>query len=165
GVGKTSTILRFTDNAFSRIYNPTMGVNISDKNFHVGNAFVELIIWDIAGQTKFQTMRKHFYQGINGIILIYDLTNPKSFESISGWYKDIKNHLSDKTSIVGYIFGNKLDLANERKVKNSTAKKLAEALNLKYIEISALTGQNVENAFFDMAKKLIELRNIPPMNN
>ena len=165
GVGKTSTILRFTDNAFSRVYVPTMGTNISDKNFQVGKDFVELIIWDIAGQSKFQTMRKHFYQGINGIILIYDLTNPKSFENISAWYKDIKSHLSDKISIVGFIFGNKLDLVKKRKVKNATAIKLAEALNLKYIEISALTGQNVENAFYDIAKQLIELKKIPFMNN
>jgi small GTP-binding protein len=165
GVGKTSTILRFTDNAFSRVYVPTMGTNISDKNFQVGNDFVELIIWDIAGQSKFQTIRKHFYQGVNGIILIYDLTNPKSFESISAWYKDIKSYYSHKKSIVGFIFGNKLDLVNKRKVKNSTAIKLAKALDLKYIEISALTGQNVENAFYDIAKKLIELKKIPFMNN
>ena len=164
GVGKTSTILRFTDNAFSRIYNPTMGTNISDKNFRVGKNFVELILWDIAGQIKFQTMRKHFYQGANGVILIFDLTNPKSFESLSAWYKDIKKLLGDKHSLMGYIFGNKVDLSNERKVKMITAQKLADALNLKYIEISALTGQNVENAFYDMAQSLIMLKKKPFVN-
>ncbi|MFW9829893.1 MAG: GTP-binding protein [Promethearchaeota archaeon] len=158
GVGKTSTILRFTDNAFSRVYLATAGTNISDKSFQVDRNFVELIIWDIAGQAKFGTMRKHFYQGANGVILIYDLTNPKSFESISAWYKDIRNHVGKKASLVGYIFGNKLDLIEERKVKTKTAQKLANALNLNYIEISALTGQNVENSFYNMAKRLIQLK-------
>ena len=165
GVGKTSTILRFTDNAFSRVYIPTMGTNISDKNFKVDKDFVELILWDIAGQAKFGTMRKHFYQGANGIILIYDLTNPKSFESISAWYKDIRNHLGEKTTLIGYIFGNKLDLVEERRVKDSTAQSLADGLNLKYIEISALTGQNVENAFYEMAKTLIKSKRIPFTNH
>ena len=74
GVGKTSTILRFTDNAFSRRYIPTMGVNISDKIFQIKEKFIELIIWDIAGQTKFETMRRHFYQGSDAIVLIFDIT-------------------------------------------------------------------------------------------
>lgn len=158
GVGKTSTILRFTDNAFSRTYIPTMGINITDKSFRVDNTLIELILWDIAGQIKFQTMRKHFYQGAKGIILIFDLTNPTSFESISAWYKDIKNHLKNHKPIVGYVFGNKLDLKNLRKVKSTTAIKLTKALNLKYIEISALTGKNIENAFYNIAKELIKLK-------
>lgn len=164
GVGKTSTVLRFTDNAFSRVYVPTMGTNISDKNFKVDKDFVELILWDIAGQAKFGLMRKHFYQGANGVILIYDLTNPKSFESISAWYKDIRSHLGEKASLIGYIFGNKLDLVEKRKVKDSTAQTLADGLNLNYIEISALTGQNVENAFYEMAKNLIESKRVPFTN-
>ena len=82
GVGKTSVILRFTDNAFLRTYVPTLGVNITEKIFQDKDKLLEVIIWDIAGQNKFQIMRRHFYQGSEAILLIFDLTNRSSFKSI-----------------------------------------------------------------------------------
>jgi len=165
GVGKTSTILRFTDKAFNRTYLPTMGTNITNKSFRVDNNIAEIILWDIAGQSKFQVMRKYFYQGAEAIMLIFDLTNQTSFESIPEWYKDIKKNITENQIFVGYILGNKLDLAESRKVSKLEAQSLAKDLNLDYIEISALTGKNIENAFYNIAKALIKLKNLPPMNN
>ena len=156
GVGKTSTILRFTDNAFSRRYIPTMGVNISDKIFQIKNRFTELIIWDIAGQVKFETMRQHFYQGSDGVILIFDLTNRKSFLSMRDWYHDIKKYLHDSKNLIGFMFGNKNDINDQREVSKEEAKKLADDLNLNYLEISALTGKNVEFSFYQITEKLLE---------
>jgi small GTP-binding protein len=155
GVGKTSTILRFTDNAFRRTYIPTMGVNITDKNFRVGDYTVEIILWDLAGQTKFETMRKHFYQGSEAILLIFDLTNPITFRNIRNWYEDIKRNTQNGSNLIGYIFGNKSDLIEERKIKESDALKLADELNLNYIETSAKTGKNLENAFYKIAETVI----------
>jgi len=158
GVGKTSTILRFTDNAFKRSYIPTMGTNITEKNFRVKDNIIELILWDLAGQSKFELMRKHFYQGSEAIILIFDLTNPKSFESITQWFNDIHDNLIIEHDLVGCIFGNKSDLINERKIGTNEAQKLAYQLSLDYFETSALTGKNVENAFYNIAEKIIEIR-------
>lgn len=155
GVGKTSTILRFTQNLFRRTYIPTMGVNITEKDFLVGDYTVEIILWDIAGQTKFETMRKHFYQGSEAILLIFDLTNPISFRNITNWYKDIKKNVLNGTELIGYVFGNKSDLIQERKIKENDALKLAEELNLNYIETSAKTGKNIENAFYRIAETVI----------
>jgi len=158
GVGKTSTILRFTDNAFLRTYVPTLGVSITEKIFHAKSGVTEMILWDIAGQNKFKTMRRHFYQGSEAILLIFDLTNRLSFTSIKNWYNDVmKNMEKHHHQMVGYIFGNKNDL-NLRKVKLVEALALAKELNLKYIETSALTGSNVEYAFFDIADTVINLR-------
>ncbi|TFG16168.1 MAG: GTP-binding protein [Promethearchaeota archaeon] len=158
GVGKTSTILRFTDNAFKRSYIPTMGTNITEKSFRVKDNIIELILWDLAGQSKWELMRKHFYQGSEAVLLIFDLTNPKSFESISQWFKDIDENLIIDHELVGCIFGNKSDLKNERKIATNEAQKLATQLNLEYFETSALTGKNVENAFYNIAEKIIEIR-------
>lgn len=158
GVGKTSTILRFTDNAFKRSYIPTMGTNITEKSFRVKDNIIELILWDLAGQSKFEIMRKHFYQGSEAVILIFDLTNPKSFESITQWFKDIKENLNIEHELIGCIFGNKSDLDNSRKIGQNEAKKLASQLELDYFETSALTGKNVENAFYSIAEKIIEVR-------
>ncbi|NHJ20127.1 MAG: GTP-binding protein [Candidatus Lokiarchaeota archaeon] len=159
GVGKTSTILRFTDNAFLRTYVPTLGVSITEKIFQIDEKAVEAILWDIAGQNKFQTMRRHFYQGAEAILLIFDLTNRISFNSIKNWYEDImKNMEKHHHQMTGYIFGNKNDLIDVRKVKLVEALALAKELNLKYIETSAMTGRNVEYAFYDMAETVIKLR-------
>jgi len=155
GVGKTSTILRFSDNAFLRTYIPTMGVNITEKSFRVKKEILEIILWDIAGQSKFQTMRKHFYQGSEAIILVFDLTNPISFNSIKNWYADVIKNMDKQPKMIGYIFGNKSDLVDERKVQESEGLALAKELNLEYIETSAMTGNNVEYAFYKIAEAVI----------
>jgi len=156
GVGKTSTILRFSDNAFLRTYIPTMGVNITEKSFRVKEDFLEVILWDLAGQSKFQTMRKHFYQGSEAIILIFDLTNPITFKSIRKWYDDVIKNMDKPPKMIGYIFGNKSDLVDQRRVQESEGLALAKELNLEYIETSALTGNNVEYAFYKIAEAVIE---------
>ncbi len=159
GVGKTSTILRFTDNAFLRTYVPTLGVSITEKLFDTKSGVIETILWDIAGQAKFETMRRHFYQGSEAILLIFDLTNRNSFTSIKSWYHDVmKNMEKHHHQMVGYIFGNKSDLTELRKVKLVEALALAKELNLKYIETSALTGKNVEYAFYDIANTVVKIR-------
>lgn len=78
-VGKTSTILRFTESAFDRKYIPSIGINVKDKIIRVKKSNIQLVIWDIAGQSKFETMRSAFYKGARGVLLVFDLTNPKSF--------------------------------------------------------------------------------------
>ncbi len=159
GVGKTSTILRFTDNAFLRTYVPTLGVSITEKIIHSNDKVIETILWDIAGQNKFQTMRRHFYQGSEAILLIFDLTNRISFNSIKNWYEDVlKNMEKHHHQMIGYIFGNKSDLIKVRKVKLVEALALAKELNLKYIETSAMTGRNLEYAFYDIAESVIKSR-------
>ncbi len=162
GVGKTSTILRFTDNAFLRTYVPTLGVSITEKLFNTQSGMIEMILWDIAGQAKFETMRRHFYQGSEAILLIFDLTNRTSFISIKNWYHDVMKNMEKHHQMTGYIFGNKTDLTEVRKVKLVEALALAKELNLKYIETSAKTGKNVEYAFYDIAETVVKLRlNIP----
>jgi small GTP-binding protein len=156
-VGKTSLILRFTDNAFRRHYIPTLGVHVSDKIFKVEESYVQLVLWDIAGQQKFEVMRQQFYLGADAIFIIFDLTNPNSFESVTNWYYDIQNQLKDRGKIPGYIVGNKKDLETQLKNLSEKGLDLANYLNLSYIETSALTGENVETAFLTIAKDLYDL--------
>ncbi|TFG06616.1 MAG: GTP-binding protein [Promethearchaeota archaeon] len=155
-VGKTSTILRFTESAFDRKYIPSIGINVSDKVINIKNANIQLILWDIAGQSKFQTMRSAFYKGARGVLLIFDLTNPKSFENLKKWHEDIKKHLDIEEKLVGFILGNKSDKVEQRQVSFAEAKKLADELNLEYYEISALTGSNVNKVFYNVAESLSE---------
>ena len=158
-VGKTSTILRYTDNAFIRTYIPTLGVSISEKLIKVQKENVNLICWDIAGQSKFEVMRRHFYQGAEAVIVIFDITNRKTFESVSGWYKDIKRYIEVyHNNLIGFILGNKEDLVSERKVSTEEASRVAKSLNIEYIETSAKTGKNLEKIFYRIAASLVKLR-------
>ncbi|MHA1509943.1 MAG: Rab family GTPase [Promethearchaeota archaeon] len=159
-VGKTSTILRFTDNVFLRAYIPTMGLNITQKIFDIDSIIVELVLWDIGGQTKFEIIRKKFYEGASIILVVFDLTNPMSFANVAKWYQDIKNYMKNNKALEGYLIGNKNDLTKKRIVSEIDAVRLSYALDLDYIEISALTGYNVEKTFQKIAQKLLHFSKI-----
>ncbi len=159
-VGKTSLILRYTNNAFRRSYVSTLGVHVSNKIFKTEDStIIQLVLWDVGGQERFKLMRKQFYQGSDAVFLVFDLTNPESFSNIPVWYSDIKNQINMlEEDIAGYIIGNKKDLEKEKKITNESAQKLAQKLNLEYLETSALSGENVDYAFTTLAKLLYESR-------
>ncbi|NVM16098.1 MAG: GTP-binding protein [Candidatus Lokiarchaeota archaeon] len=159
-VGKTSTILRFTDNVFLRAYIPTMGLNITQKIFDIDKNIVELVLWDLGGQTKFESIRRKFYEGTSILLLMFDLTNPMSFANVPKWYQDIKNYMKNNQVLRGYLIGNKNDLVKKRIVSESDAIKLSYTLDLEYLEISALTGYNVEIAFHKIARKLLNFNKV-----
>lgn len=145
-VGKTSSIMRYTDRAFRRSYIPTVGVNITEKKIETLDSSMSIMIWDLAGHIKFQTIRKHYYSGATGILLLFDLTNLESFLSISEWYRDI-NRQFEQTPIPIILVGNKSDLLSERKVSSELIQNLVKETALQYIETSAKTGQNIDSAF------------------
>ena len=154
-VGKTSTLLRFTDDVFIRSYVPTMGLNITQKRFHVTNKAVELVLWDMGGQTKFGQMRGQFYEGASAFLLLFDLTNPGSFANIPKWYEEVNHHFPVLSDLDGYLVGNKSDIFKERIVNRIDAERLSRVLNIKYLETSALTGNNLKYLFTYLAGSLI----------
>jgi small GTP-binding protein len=156
-VGKTSLVLRFTDKAFRRSYLPTLGVNVSSKLTQVEESLIKLVIWDIAGQSKFEKMRTDFYRGSKSVFFVFDLIHPESFKSIRDWYEDLKNNLRDQSEFSGYLIGNKSDLGEARKITKEAALKLANDLNLKYVETSALNGANVDEIFHNISQELYNL--------
>ena len=155
-VGKTSTILRFTDNVFLRAYIPTMGLNITQKRFEVNQNSVELVLWDIGGQVHFETIRRQFYEGVSAFIILFDLTKPGSFANVPKWHSDIVNYVKDGKSLKAYLIGNKTDLINERVVSVRDGLRLSTALDMEYIETSALTGHNIEYCFKRISSELLQ---------
>ncbi|NVM35710.1 MAG: GTP-binding protein [Candidatus Lokiarchaeota archaeon] len=158
-VGKTSLILRYTDNAFRRNYVPTLGIHVSEKIFKIENSVIQLVLWDIGGQQKFETMRQQFYRGADAIFIVFDLTRPETLTNVSKWFSDVVEQVKDRTEeLTGYIIGNKKDLIESRMISSETADQLASKLELGFIETSALLGENVNYAFSTIATYLYQSR-------
>ena len=104
-------------------------------------------------------MRQEFYIGSDAVFLVFDLTKPSSFNNIQKWFSDIADHLFDHSrTLIGFIIGNKKDLIEQREVSNEMALKLANQINLGFIETSALYGENVNYAFSTIANLLFKSR-------
>ena len=159
-VGKTSLILRYTNNAFRRNYVPTLGVMVSDKIFKIEESVVQLTLWDIGGQQKFQTMRQQFYRGTDAVFLIFDLTRPETFNTIPNWFSDVIEQVRYPEELIGFIIGNKNDLKDQIFITQELVDEMREKLPqpLGYIETSALVGKNVDFAFSTIANLLYKSR-------
>jgi small GTP-binding protein len=152
-VGKTSTIMRYTNKGFSRSYLPTIGINITEKDMIFKDHNVQLIFWDVAGQAKYLQVRKMFYNGATAAILVFDLTNRESFQSISKWYQDVADNMKNTESFIMILCGNKKDLTDQIQVKTHEAQSLAQKLKMSYFETSALTGENIELSVQNLVQK------------
>ena len=151
-VGKTTLLLRFVDKAFRELYIPTVGVQVSLKSIEYNNnTLVKLNLWDIAGQEHFRSLRSNFYQGSNAVLIVFDLTNPKTFKNVQTWYLDMVKVMGP---IPGFLVGNKADLP--RQVSKFDGQDLADKLKLGFVETSAKTGENIDNVFQNLAEMLVE---------
>jgi len=155
-VGKTSLLHRFVDNTFAESYASTIGLNFLIKDMDLSNQQCRLTIWDLAGQDKFRFVRKKFYIGANGALLIWDLTRDETFNEIENWYLEM---LENQTNEIPFILiGNKADLIKdkERTIEINVVKEYAEKKGSFYIETSAKTGEKVEEAFVALSKRMID---------
>ena len=146
-VGKTCFLKRYTDNTFQDAYLSTIGFDFKFKNITLDNGkTVKVQLWDTAGQERFRTIAKSYYKGAHGIVLIYDVTNRKSYDNIRKWLIQIKNEAASKISIV--LVANKIDCEDElREVKKEEGEDLAKNNNLTIFEASAKDNINVEESF------------------
>ena len=154
-VGKSCIIRRYVDNEFESTHLQTVGLDFKLKNIQLddGNS-LKAQIWDTAGQERFHSITRNYFKNAHGIILIYDVTLIESFHNVKNWIKQIKKEASDKVSII--LVGNKIDMENKRAVSNEEGEKIADENGLKFFECSAKTGENIEQIFKEVAKKILE---------
>ncbi|TFF92235.1 MAG: GTP-binding protein [Promethearchaeota archaeon] len=158
-VGKTSLLTKFSSNKFEKRYLPTVGVNITKEQIEVENPMgeevvVNLMMWDVAGQPQFYMLHRPYFNGADGMILVFDVTRSSSFSNIKNWYQTaVKYGLS---GIPRILVGNKIDLKDERKIIVPMMEHLGDELNAPYFETSALTGENVKVMFRKIAKLVLE---------
>jgi Ras-related protein Rab-1A len=149
-VGKTSMLLKYTDNFFPESHLATIGVEFKTKDIQYNGYNINLQVWDTAGQERFKSITKSFFRNANGIIFVYDITQKNSFKNVKDWIKDSE---ANDTGFKRILVGNQIDLQTKRQVQLNEVKDWADKKNLEVIEASAKTGANIDKAVM----KLIEL--------
>ena len=147
-VGKTNILSKYLSNEFDPDSKATVGVEFGTRDFKIENNTVKVQIWDTAGQERYRSITNAYYKGAKGSLLVYDITNPKTFENVDKWLSDLKTNAEEKISVV--LVGNKTDLEGERKITLEQGKEKAELFKLAFIETSALNGNNIEKAFNEL---------------
>jgi Ras-related protein Rab-1A len=156
GVGKSCLLLRFADDAFTESYISTIGVDFRFRTVKIDKKTVKLQIWDTAGQERFRTITSAYYRGADGIIMVYDVTSMESFEHVNDWLKEVNRYAAEGT--VKLLVGNKSDRTADKVVTEEQAKEFADELGIAFLETSAKSAKNVEEAFLTMAGELIRQR-------
>lgn len=148
GVGKTSLVSYFMTRTLKETYLPTIGAQFSLKEMDVEGLRVKLYVWDIAGQAKFSTIRKMFYEKASAAFYVFDVTKRASLESIPAWQKDLQEVLGE--GFPSALVGNKTDLVDQRVVSEEEAMEVSTDHGMLYFETSALTGQSVDDVFHNI---------------
>ncbi len=157
-VGKTSIILRYTENEFKTSGISTCGVDVKCKYVSLDNTKIRLDIWDTAGQERFRGLAKNYFRGGNGFILVYDITDKKSFDKLRGWMNDAKEKIEGEYKML--VVGNKKDCKNQREVDWDVLEDFGKKNNVKFMEVSAKTGEGIEKIFIIMCEELLKLKEV-----
>ena len=153
-VGKSSIINRYIDDKFNEDIKPTLGIDFKTKMIQKGENLIKISIYDTAGEEKYRHLIKNYYNGSNGILLVFDITKRNSFDNLNFWLDELEKNCNLNNLYI-FLVGNKTDLKKERKVSYDEAKNFADMKKIPYIEISAKTGDNIDKLFNDFIKGTI----------
>ncbi|KAK6736643.1 hypothetical protein RB195_019380 [Necator americanus] len=154
-VGKSSLLMRYVENKFSPRHISTIQASFQSKQVDIDGAHITLNIWDTAGQEKYHALGPIYYRGSQGALLIFDITDQRSFERAKVWLKELQRALGD--SVVLMIVGNKFDLARNRTVPLEEAQEYASSMGAMYEETSAKEDIGIEHTFERLCKAMITI--------
>jgi len=151
-VGKSCLLLRFSDDTYTDSYISTIGVDFKIRTIELDGKTIKLQIWDTAGQERFRTITSSYYRGAHGIIVVYDCTDLESFNNVKQWLEEIDRYACENVNKL--LVGNKCDLTSKKVVNYINAKEFADGLGIPFLETSAKSSTNVEQAFMTMASEI-----------
>uniref|UniRef100_A0A2M4AM21 Ras-related protein Rab-35 n=1 Tax=Anopheles triannulatus TaxID=58253 RepID=A0A2M4AM21_9DIPT len=152
GVGKSSLLIRFSDNTFSGSYITTIGVDFKIRTVLLNGERVKLQIWDTAGQERFRTITNTYYRGTHGVIVVYDVTNGESFGNVKRWLQEIESNCDVVNKV---LVGNKNDDPNRKVVITEDAQRFANQMDIRLFETSAKDNINVEEMFLAITEQVL----------
>jgi small GTP-binding protein len=149
-VGKTSLLVRYVKGLFNPTYVLTIGVAFHVKDIVVGENILRMQIWDTGGQERFGPIRQLYYRGAKGVLMVYDRSNPDSFNRVDYWLKEVRRACGEVPLV---LVANKADL--EAKVKPGQGREVAEEHSMVFVETSAKDDTNVDFAFSELSKLIL----------
>ena len=152
GVGKTNILLRSLNKEFNQNTKATVGVEFGDINITIDNKIVKGQIWDTAGQERYRAITSAYYRGAHGALIVYDVTQRDTFDSIDKWISDLRSNTDERLVIT--IIGNKIDLVDKRQVTTEEGQAKAKEKEVAFIETSAFSNKNVFKAFEEILNKI-----------
>ncbi|WWC66394.1 uncharacterized protein I206_100296 [Kwoniella pini CBS 10737] len=154
-VGKSSLLLRFTDNEFltDEETAATIGVDFKVKSIELDGKRYKLSVWDTAGQERFRTLTSSYYRGAQGVVLVYDVSSRPTFDELLKWFKEIDTYCGE--GVVKMMVGNKVDKEFSRQVTTDEGKAFAQRMGALFIECSAKTRLGVPEAFEELVRRIL----------
>lgn len=151
-VGKTSLIRRYAEGKFIHDYLPTIGVDITTKKVTVDDHQVKIVLVDTAGEEYFGRIRKTYFEGAFGCIIVYDITREETFTELDRWISDFRSVVGDEAAIS--LIGNKIDLEDLRCVTSKQGQKIADQYGMPFYECSAkLGGEIITEIYEDLVRQ------------
>lgn len=154
-VGKSKLIKRIIQDSYEETYIQTIGASYDGYDFVIDGQNVKVAIWDCAGSERYKGLSVMYLRGADGVIVVYDVTKEETFNALSSWNNIIKNAESDK-EIQIFLIGNKIDDVSNRKISYQKAHEFSLQHGWDYFEVSAKTGNGVNEAFQSIMTKIIQ---------
>merc|ERR1711865_173140 len=156
GVGKSCLPCRYSEDIFNNKFITTIGIDFKIRTIELDGKKIKLQVWDTAGQERFRTITQSYYKNAMGIIVVYDITDERSFNGVRSWMRNIEEHAYPDLPTL--LLGNKCDLKQKRAVKHEEGENLAKEYGSEFFEVSAKDKINVDQAFTRMAKLIKDKR-------
>ncbi|KAM0681240.1 hypothetical protein GINT2_000438 [Glugoides intestinalis] len=154
-VGKTNIISRLVKNEFVEHSKSTIGVDFATKTFKFDDSLIKVQLWDTAGQERYHALISAYYRGSSGAVIVYDVTSKQTLEhGYTTWLKNLES--ATKDNIPKMLLGNKSDLSDQRTISKAEGERAALERKMAFFETSALTGDNIQDAFEAFVRKIYE---------
>ncbi len=155
GVGKSCIVSRFIKDYFSENEMSTLGVDFDCKMIDFKDNKYKIQIWDTAGQEKFQSIVKSYIRDLNVCVLVFDVTQEKTFLNLKKWLNEVR-YITDDENLLIYVVGNKSDLRG-REVPKVEVEEFCQEEKIEYIECSAKNNKNINELFINIVE-IIDLK-------